>query len=198
MPEVLGEPPSPRTALFWNGTAWQWALVDAAGHLQVDVIASGLPAGAATAANQALILAQVQAIEDLTHALQSINTDRLIVRGEDQLFSYRSQYRETISQVSTGAAWQTVSGSVAPPGEIWIVTSVSAINESAASTRVDIRIPAIDHLRTVAALAQFVSLDWQGHTYLKNGDRVQVAFLGTAAGNNLVLSSHGYKMTVET
>jgi len=35
MPDVLGEPPSPRTALFWNGTAWQWALVDTAGRLQV-------------------------------------------------------------------------------------------------------------------------------------------------------------------
>ncbi len=35
MPEVLGEPPSPRTALFWNGTAWQWALVGLGGRLQV-------------------------------------------------------------------------------------------------------------------------------------------------------------------
>jgi len=38
MPEVLGSPPSPRTALFWNGAAWQWALVDAAGNLQVTIV----------------------------------------------------------------------------------------------------------------------------------------------------------------
>ena len=35
MPEVPGNPPSPRTPLFWTGVAWLRALVDAAGRLQV-------------------------------------------------------------------------------------------------------------------------------------------------------------------
>jgi len=53
--------------------------VDAAGNLQVDVIASGLPAGAATAANQLTEITALQLIDDLRNALQSVATDRLIV-----------------------------------------------------------------------------------------------------------------------
>jgi len=43
----------------WDSTTTQWrkVLVDAAGHLQVDVLTSALPGGGATAANQALIIA---------------------------------------------------------------------------------------------------------------------------------------------
>lgn len=35
MPDVLGSPPSPRAALFWNGATWQAALVGPGGRLQV-------------------------------------------------------------------------------------------------------------------------------------------------------------------
>jgi len=58
MPEIdPSHSPMPRTALYWDGTLYTPALVDAAKHLQVDVLTSGLPAGAATAAAQALALA---------------------------------------------------------------------------------------------------------------------------------------------
>ncbi len=35
MAEVIGGPPSPRTALFWDGTRWGCAIVDAAGRIRV-------------------------------------------------------------------------------------------------------------------------------------------------------------------
>ena len=41
----------------WDLANWQKVRTDLAGHLQVDVLTSGLPAGGATAANQALIIA---------------------------------------------------------------------------------------------------------------------------------------------
>lgn len=47
------------TFLGYDGTWFRPVHVDAAGDLQVDVLGSALPAGAATAANQALILAEV-------------------------------------------------------------------------------------------------------------------------------------------
>ena len=40
-------------------------LVDAAGHVQVDIISSALPSGGATAANQATIIGHVDGIETL-------------------------------------------------------------------------------------------------------------------------------------
>jgi len=47
------------TFLGWDGVWFRPVHVDAAGDLQVDAITCALPAGAATAANQALILAEV-------------------------------------------------------------------------------------------------------------------------------------------
>jgi len=45
----------------WDATLadprWRQVIVDATGHLQVDVLTSDLPAGGATAANQALVIA---------------------------------------------------------------------------------------------------------------------------------------------
>jgi len=49
----------------WNGAAWVKARVDAAGHLQVDVLTSALPAGGATAANQATIIGHIDGLEGL-------------------------------------------------------------------------------------------------------------------------------------
>lgn len=51
----------------WDATVadprWRKIIVDAAGHLQVDVLTSGLPLGGATAANQATIIGHIDGIE---------------------------------------------------------------------------------------------------------------------------------------
>jgi len=48
----------------WDGVApWVKVHVDAAGDLQVDVLTSGLPAGAATAANQVTIIGYIDDLE---------------------------------------------------------------------------------------------------------------------------------------
>jgi len=202
MPEVLGDHiPSPRAALFWNGTAWQWALVDAAGNLQVDVIASGLPAGAATAANQALILAQVQAIEDLTHALQSVATDRLIVRGEDQLFSYKDRYIERTVRANAAAGVNQLVGTIVPAGEVWVVTAAGAVNQTSTCTAISVGmiVGAIDYYFGGQATTVIRELVECGHTMiLKTGDRVIGDFQGCTLNDTLILNMNGYKMTLET
>jgi len=68
--------------LFWNGTAWQWALVDAAGHVQVDTLSTVMDVLAATAANQATMITALELIDDLRNALDSVGTDELDVNVE--------------------------------------------------------------------------------------------------------------------
>ncbi len=47
----------------WSGSKWVKITTDAAGHLQVDTVSSALPAGAATAANQATIIGHIDTLE---------------------------------------------------------------------------------------------------------------------------------------
>jgi len=63
----------------WVTDQWKKLTGDAAGHLQVDVVASGLPTGAATSASQTTMITALQLIDDLRGALNSIHTDELDV-----------------------------------------------------------------------------------------------------------------------
>ena len=86
----------------WDAPDWRNVVVDAAGHLQVDVLTAALPTGAATAANQVTEITALQLVDDLRNALGSVNTDDLqvdikdIAEGEIKLYAY------------DGAAWQTL------------------------------------------------------------------------------------------
>lgn len=61
----------------WVANQWKKLVADAAGHLQVDVLTSGLPAGGATAANQTTMITALQLIDDLRNALNDVGTDEL-------------------------------------------------------------------------------------------------------------------------
>jgi len=201
MPEVLGEPPSPRTALFWNGTAWQWALVDAAGHLQIDTVTSALPAGAATAAAQALALAQLQLIEDMRDALQSVATDRLIVRGEDQLFTYKAELFNRSADTSVAAGDHTQSTVAVPADEIWVVTHIAAWCSTSVITRIEMfknNVLEWYQIGAVVTPVQHVGLLWDGHIYLDPTDQLHIQFVGCALNDSIYSMVLGYTMTLET
>lgn len=215
-------PPEPRTALFWDGTHWHFALVDAAGHLQVDTVTSALPAGAATeatlatlateatlaafaaagatAANQALILAQLQLIEDMRDALQSVATDRLIVRGEDQLFSFKGVLADDRSAAVSGADGWLDSPTV-PAGEIWVVTAGLAMDWTTPTTRHMWynRHDGADYKFTdlAGAFTGGFGSEWEGHIYLDPSDTIRVTFLGSLVGDNCQIVLNGYIMTLE-
>jgi len=267
MPEIIpNHVPSPRTLLAWDGTAYRPATIDAAGHLQIDVLTSGLPAGAATeatlatlatdarlelvrllllsiasedfatqatlaallaelqlkadltetqpisaaalplpagAATQATLascLTALQLIDDLRAALHSVNTDEVVVRGEDQLFSYAEDYREAVSSLGVAVGEQWVNGSIVPAGEVWVVTAVNAWNATTANTRIDIasfRAAAHCSIKSVIPAAAYAPCAWAGHVYLVEADRISVRFFGCVAGDNLYVGIHGYKMTKE-
>ncbi len=201
MPEVLGNPPSPRTALFWNGTAWQWALVDAAGNLQIDVVASGLPVGAATAAAQALALAQLQTIAEIRDALQSVATDRLIVRGEDQLFSYADTLLCDIIDDISGVDGH-LETPVVPANQVWVVTNIRAVDATTATTLHDYRVNRVASVYPFAeeraAFAADIPSFYHHWVWLNVGDRIRVLFTGGLAGDTCRISLVGHIMTLET
>lgn len=175
-------------------------LLDAARHLQVDVIASGLPLGAATAANQALILAQVQLIEDLRDALQSVNTDALQVRGEDQLFSFHSVLGIWRSAAISGAGGFVASITV-PAGEIWVVTAVAAFDNTSPVTRIDLYnlhdgvVVLFESVTRAFVAAE--PLTWSGKVTLDFGDAIRAYFVGGLAGDTCHIHVCGYRMTLE-
>jgi len=68
----------------WCVNHWNQLVSSAAGHLQVDVVTSGLPAGGATAANQATMITALELIDDLRAALDSVATDEILVNFHEQ------------------------------------------------------------------------------------------------------------------
>lgn len=66
----------------WGAGAWRKVLADAAGHLQVDVLSSTLPALAATAAHQVTMITALELIDDLQAALASVGGDELLVNEQ--------------------------------------------------------------------------------------------------------------------
>lgn len=63
-----------------DGRTYRPALIDSDGHLQVDVLSSALPTGAATAAHQLTMITALQLIDDLRTALGTVASDDLRVR----------------------------------------------------------------------------------------------------------------------
>jgi len=202
MPEILPyHTPSPRTLLAWDGTAYRPIHIDAAGNVQIDVLASALPAGAATAANQVIINATAELIALIRNALQSVDTDRLIVRGEDQLFTLKGVLALLTSGNISGANGY-LQTAVVPDDEYWIVTTVVARDTATGCTRIRMfnRHDAVDvqiHVQD-KAFAVDENTIWGGHTYLDPGDRIRVTFVGGLVGDWCVVEITGFKMTLET
>jgi len=192
---------APRLVYGWDGTDWRALLVDAAGNLQVDVAASGLPTGAATAANQATMITALQLIDDLRTALESVGTDRLQVRGEDQLFSFAGSLAALSSGVISGLNGYFDSATPGA-GEIWVVTNIRTVDVTNATTehRFYVRSGGSDARfhDVVEAIAAGLSRYYHGHVYLSAGDVVRVYFWGGQVGDTVAVHLTGHKMTLET
>jgi len=200
MPEVLGDPPAPRTALFWNGAAWQWARVDALGHLQIDTLSTVMDPLAATAAAQALALAQLQLIAEMRDALQSVGTDRLIVRGEDQLFSFAGVHAVSASGGISGADGYFDSPAIGA-GEVVKVTTVMAWDATNALTAMTFvaRHDGVnaDFHYEAKAFAVNEPTQWAGEVWLDSDDVIRVFYAGGQVGDTCHIRINGYIMTLE-
>lgn len=178
MPEVLGNPPSPRAALFWNGTAWQWALVDAAGRLQIDVVdAAGLQ-----------------------DALQSVAADRVIVRGEDQLHSYSGVLARARTAAISGVNGFCDSDQCVA-GDVWILTSVAVRDVTSPVTAVEMLVRHdggnYRFHNEVVALPATTWYTIQCHKWIDEDDSIRVYLPGALAGDTINVEITGQYMTLE-
>ena len=223
MPDALGRPPSPRTALFWNGTAWQWARVDADGHIQIDVLSTAmdplaateatlatrasqatlaaLAAAAATAANQATMITALQLIDNLVVALGGPGNVRLQVRGEDQHFSIDKVIAFTTDAVISGAGGWIVSAAV-PAGYYWVVTNVTTADRTTATTQHNLYVVHdavnVRFAHETAAFGVGDYSQWRGHVFLDPLDSILAEYVGGLAADNCRIHVTGYQMTLET
>jgi len=193
--------PKPRTMLGWDGTDFFALRVDNNGHLQIDVLGAALPDGAATEAKQDTEIATLGLIATLWNCLRTVGTDRFMVKGEDQLFSYKAQVYGKYTHTKSGAGNYTMLGAAVDPGEIWVVTTLMGYNwnTAIAAFYLGFRKGEVDYwgagTGTLAAKAAY-------NTYtpmiLVEGDKPAALFYGCADGDPLSLYYNGYSMTLET
>ena len=186
-PGVYGASPKPITE-------------DVDGHPQVDVLTSALPTGAATSAKQDTMITALQLIDDLRAALASVATDKLKVKGEDQLFGFKDQVLIQVTTAAT-AAGMTITTDSVPAGEIWEITHVSARNNTRAAPTVlvGIKLDAATYywFQSGSTTGAGVPFGFAGHMCLKAGNRVAVYIGGCTVDDALEMNVNGLTMTKE-
>ncbi len=126
---------------------------------------------------------------------------RPIVRGEDQIFTYKGRLASHSRGAISGAGGYRDSKSP-PEGEIWVVTNAVAYDRTTATTQhlygsmegADF----ITFYRQTEAFGVGVVSDYQGLLYLEEGDAVKVYFTAALAGDDCVVQLTGQIMTLET
>ncbi len=180
MPEIIpNHVPSPRTLLAWDGAAYRPVAIDALGRLNVNVLTN----------------------LGLDDALQSVATDRLIVRGEDQVFSYNQPVVKVLTAVISGADGFIASDSP-PDGFVWVITNIGASDRTGVTTEhryymFDL-VTQAQYFRSVLAFGVSEISFWGGHLYLEHDDVVRVYFIGGLVGDSCRIELVGYEMTKET
>lgn len=151
---------------------------DTSGHLQIDVLASALPSGAATQATLANLLAKFQ----------------------DQALSQAGVLANTVTAALSGANGYISSGAVGS-GDYWKVTAISCRDRTTAPTAVRLMLyhdgTAYPFGGETAALAISEYWYWGGEVWLDASDTIRVYFVGGAEDDNCDLTLVGHKMTVE-
>ena len=112
---------------------------------------------------------------------------------------YTDRYAERQSELSAAAGGNTLTGSTVPAGEVWIVTSAHAVNESSAITILQIDLYDGTNNFIIASLlapAARIPLDLKSPIVLKAGDRLRALFFGCTLNDDLYLDILGYKMAV--
>ena len=204
------------TVLGWDGTHFYPLDVDADGHLQIDALTAPLPAGAATAANQALMVASLDALTDLRFALASISMDMLRVivtssalptgaatqatlaafmalfRGAQR--GYVSGLAKEYTQLCAGAGDNSVLSGLVPAGEVWHITRLNSKDDITACTVLRYAqntggVPIYLNNITPAIAGVLDVLDCE--LWLDAGDRIRARYSGTAAGDTLTLRIFG-------
>jgi len=172
--------------------------IDATGLLQVDATLTTPTGGWANASQQGNILSRLVLIDNLRKALASQDTDKLVVRGEDQLFSYKGQLREVGHSACSNGVNLTLHGSIVPSGEVWVVTAASCYSGvSSAKLRMGWTDNSLGLLLfSVLAPAGSYELSFGVFEfYLEESDKMTFQEITPSGDDNLYWQYCGYKMT---
>lgn len=114
------------------------------------------------------------------------------------LFGYDSIYAEGGVDLNAPAGTVTKTLSTVPAGEIWVVNSIAALNDTTYREIIlEVFIAGVQHLLVRRLEQQYdKTIFWRGPTVLPAGGYVRIRFLGTVAGEDLYWSALGYKMKV--
>jgi len=172
-----------------------------ADQLRVNVLSSALPNGATTSVTQGLILAQLQRIEDLRAALASVHTDRLVVRGMDQIVTFKSNLSLNVNDIISGAGGYILVATV-PAGEVWHIWNVQSLDATSATTMLYLYYNQsavnYDFAGSKQARAAAEAWYWHGNVVLIPADYLRLVAVGGLVGDRLYCRVTGFKFTLET
>lgn len=155
----------------------------------------------ATEATQLLVLAQLELIAELRQALQTVAGDRLLVRGMDQLFTFKEAYCIWNLGTISGASGY-MDSAIPPAGTAWIVTNIAMNDKTSPTTgrniliRLSNRQCRIDEPGVAAG-----GNVWRFHPglwWLGTGDKFRIYFLGSQIGDQIEIQLTGHLLTLET
>lgn len=233
------------TLLGWDGSAFQNILVDSDGHLQVDALTAQLITGFATettldavmdrigaltapasgSTNKLLtdMLTALQLIDDLRGALDSVNTDELVVNVDesvlptdaatetslqgiedqipDQLLGYVDVWRDTkaIANASTGT--NTIQSDAVPSGKLLILSSSLAVNQDSVCNSIVITVQGGDSTIAIARDASPAAdqgVSFSGYIVLEYPEYLLATFTACTLNDNLYFQSGGHLVTAPT
>lgn len=121
-----------------DGVIYRFLHVDGDGDVQVDVVSSALPTGAATDANQTTMITALQLIDDLRNALDSVGTDELDVNVEASVLptgAATSAWQDTLNDglavlgynFPLGEKWNTTNATVNVATATWTVVKLYTV-----------------------------------------------------------------------
>ncbi len=133
-------------------------------------------------------------------ALKTDADGRLVVRGENSLFSFNNMLVVTNTAVISGAGGCV--DSVTPPaGQIWAVTNALAVDGTTPTTEQQyfIRIGGANELLqyATAAFAAGRYSVYKGRFWLVPGTVLRVYFIGGLVGDTCAVRLIGHSMTIE-
>lgn len=179
MTEILpSNAPRPVSVLGWDGTRFRVFTLDAAGQLQIDVLSNA----------------------NLDGALQSVGTDRLQVRGEDQLFTINDFVEEFLWSQNAAGNTEVVTGALVPAGLVWIVTGIRAWNMDGPCDDISLWFNLGAGNRTIKfgiLPLEDEHVEWDGLLNVPAGGNLSAYFRGIAVNDRVYLNYWGYSMTRE-
>jgi len=115
------------------------------------------------------------------------------------LFGYSDRVVGQMFTETAGAGDNTLTGTVVPAGEIWVIQAICASDITSNTTRIYVRawggaLPMVIADEYVVTAGHWVTM--QAEMLLKEGDYITAFFVGCTAGDDLYLRWWGYKMAI--